>query len=86
MKKLLIVLIAVQLLLLAGGGALAETELTQWKYWKNVDITGDGQYKAVFLDEEVYRYASSDLSDIRIVDGNGNFSPYYLVRGYSVEK
>lgn len=52
--------------------------LDKWQYSKDILITGENLYKSVVLDEEVYRYANDDLSDIRIVDDNNDFVPYYI--------
>ena len=52
--------------------------LEEWLYSKPITITEESNYRYVFLDKEVYQYADSTLKDIRIVDKNNEFVPYYL--------
>ncbi|MCX7708620.1 MAG: hypothetical protein N2484_02095 [Clostridia bacterium] len=61
----------------------AEANLQPWKYFKEVRVEGANKYKAVYLDEDVYRDAQPNLEDLRIADSEGNFVPYYLENSYS---
>ncbi|MRN54081.1 DUF3999 family protein [Paenibacillus monticola] len=54
---------------------------SQWGFTKPIEIAGKAPYHALYLDEEVYRQASNDLRDLRIVDGNGGFVPFYKDSG-----
>lgn len=58
----------------------------QWNYAKEIETKGDSKYKVVTLDEEVYRYASADLSDIRIVDEKGQIVPYFIQNERTYQK
>ena len=49
---------------------------------REVILNGSNKYKSFLLDEEVYQYASLDLSDLRIVDATGKNIPYYIIDGY----
>lgn len=80
MKKLIIVLIT--MLLFLNTTVLAE-DIDNWKYLKEIQSKEEG-YKAVYLDEHIYRYTKGDLSDIRIIDNNGEFVPFYLYNKYLV--
>lgn len=52
--------------------------LSQWTYYKEIQLIGNNKYKIVPIDDEVYRYAKSDLSDLRITDEKGGIVPYYI--------
>jgi hypothetical protein len=54
-----------------------------WQFSKPLNFEANGSsYRAVFLDEQVYAGATQDLRDLRIVDGKGQFVPYYIDSGY----
>lgn len=57
-----------------------------WLSAKEILTTGTSPYQSFFLDGDVYRYAKCDLSDIRIIDKNGEFVPYYIKKGYLEEE
>lgn len=63
----------------------ANGPLSDWKYYKSIIFQENDKYKAVYLDNEVYKHASSNLSDIRVVDNNNGFVSYYIQDGYSFE-
>ena len=63
----------------------ANDTLSDWKYYKSIIPQGSNKYKAVYLDNEVYKYASSSLSDIRVVDNSNAFVSYYIQDSYSYE-
>lgn len=87
-KKWIVLLIAtMQLLFGAFQWTHAETMSGHYEYYKNIVCKEPAtKYKAVFLDEEIYKYALSDLKDIRIVDGKGVPVAYYVQNGYSKEQ
>lgn len=71
--------------LAAGYPALVdalELELTSWKYNKELILQGSQSYKYFYLDEDIYREANSSLSDLRLVDKDQFFVPYYLQNTY----
>lgn len=74
-----IITILANLSLVYAGNA----DLGGYNYYKDISITGKNKYKAVFLDEETYKYANENLSDIRITDDKGDFVPYYINNTYS---
>lgn len=53
-----------------------------WKFEKEILINEELEYKSIMLDEEVYKHSNNDLSDIRIVDQNNEFVPYYIESQY----
>ena len=63
----------------------ANDPLSNWKYYKSISLQGNNKYKAVYLDNDVYKHASSSLSDVRVVDNNNAFVSYYIQDGYSNE-
>jgi hypothetical protein len=67
------------------GAVWGAGETNEWGYAKPIQLSSASEYSQLFLDEEVYARANSDLSDLRIVDGTGAMVPYYLVKGYSAE-
>ncbi len=84
MKKLSALIIAI--LCLFGSAvtfSYADNPLSGWKYYKSINLQGNNKYKAVYLDNQVYKHALSSLSDIRIVDNNNDFVSYYIKHGYS---
>lgn len=78
MKKIIIVF-----LLFVTSIAFADNEnIDMWKFEKEILINEEFEYKSIMLDKEVYKYSNNDLSDIRIVDQNGEFVPYYIESQY----
>lgn len=63
----------------------AVENLEDWGFYKPVQMTGESPYKSFFLDEEVYRNATVNLADLRMVDVHGNTVPYYIETGYQEE-
>jgi hypothetical protein len=43
-----------------------------------IENSGTNRYKAVRLTPEIYNNANSDLSDLRIIDSNVEFVPYFI--------
>ncbi len=60
--------------------------LIKWEYQKNINIEGNKKYKNIFLDKDVYRYTQDNFSDIRIVDDQKSFTPYFIVNSYIKQK
>lgn len=61
-------------------------ELSDWNFFKTINITGNSKYKYFFLDKDVYQYTNQYLSDLRIADENKNFVPYYINNEFMEEK
>ena len=81
MKKRIVVICI--LLLLSSATVFANNkDIDMWKIEKEILINEELEYKSIILDEEVYRYSNNDLSDIRIVDQNNEFVPYYIESQY----
>lgn len=79
MKKKVLILSLVFLLLPRTLTILADNNSTDlWKIEKEILIETDSEYKSLMLDKEVYRYAKEDLSDLRIIDEQNEFVPYYM--------
>ncbi len=57
-------------------------KLEDWKKEKKIEINGGKKFKEFYLDEEVYKYANNDLSDLRIINKSNDFIPYYIENGY----
>ncbi len=64
---------------------LFSEELSDWSFNKIIKVSGNNKYKFFFLDKEVYQYANQDLSDLRIVDENKKFIPYYINEEFQEE-
>ena len=47
-----------------------------------IENIGENRYKAIGLIPEIYNKANSDLSDLRIIDKNGEYVPYFIRSGY----
>ena len=45
-----------------------------------MDAAGTSTYKTVRLTPEIYNHANSDLSDLRVLDGQGEAVPYFVNR------
>lgn len=92
MKKKSTALIILAALLLISTVTVASAEetkkdLNEWLYAKDIQCDHIDGYQSIFLEEDVYRLSKRDLSDIRIIDDEGKFVPYYLHNEYlSTEK
>jgi hypothetical protein len=71
--------------LLSVAIASAATSLKSWGCYKTIQVEGKNQYKAIWLDPDVYRY-TDDLADLRVVDAKGVFIPYFIQNGYLLEQ
>lgn len=71
------------LLILSSSISFADNiNIDMWKYEKEILIHEGFEYKSIMLDKEVYKYSNDDLSDIRIVDQNNEFVPFYIESQY----
>lgn len=61
----------------------AAENLAGWNYSAPIYIEGNHKYKSFFLTEEIYEHVSPSLTDIRIVDGQGEYVPFYIQSGSS---
>jgi len=48
----------------------------------SIILGGENRYKALRLTPQIYNIANSDLSDLRIIDGSGEYVPYFINTGY----
>ncbi|MEJ8555374.1 hypothetical protein [Tepidibacter sp. Z1-5] len=80
MKKILVIPI---IILFFCINIFANENTDDYRFSKEINYNYDNEYKSFFLDEEIYRYVKSDLSDIRIVNEKNEFVPYYIFNKYS---
>lgn len=73
----------VVLLIFAAFSAAAEN-MEAWSHSASLEFSGTKKYKALFIGEAVYQNALSTLNDIRIVDSEGSFVPYYIQNGTAI--
>ena len=50
----------------------------RWRYSKEIYHNNREEVKAVYLDEEIYKFAKDDLSDLRLINDKNQFIPYYI--------
>ncbi len=73
------ILLAVLLSATICNGASIDT--SKWQYVSEVTVEGaPGEYCALMLTPEIYNVERTELSDIRLIDRDGNQIPYVLVR------
>ncbi|WFD11656.1 hypothetical protein [Tepidibacter hydrothermalis] len=65
--------------------SFANEDIDDWKFSKEIYYSDHKEYKSIFLDEEIYRYAKDDLSDLRIINNQNEFVPYYVFNKNSVK-
>jgi hypothetical protein len=65
------------LLLILPANVLA-TGLKAWAAAREIQFQGGYPYKEFMVDPMIYRLAKEDLSDLRIIDKDGAFIPYYI--------
>lgn len=80
-----IVLLSLLCLVLAIPPCVA-AEWDKWMAQGTIDVTGNEKYKALFLSEEVYEYAQTDLRDLRIIDQDNQALPYIIERGHQTSE
>ena len=72
-------LLLVLILITITTSVYADT--SNWNFEKEIlNIDSDG-YKEFFIDKDVYRESKENLSDIRIINQEGEFIPYYIASG-----
>ncbi len=81
MKKIVIMIMG---LLIFNNNIVgfATENMTGWQYSKEINYNAQNKYKAFFLDEELYSHAKKDLADIRIINEQNEFVPYYIYNEY----
>ncbi|MCX7745881.1 MAG: DUF3999 family protein [Clostridia bacterium] len=82
MKKYCLIFGIVFIWMSLAGTAFSIENISDWKYYKEIKIKNGNQYKALYLDDEVYRYSKSDLSDLRVIDSKGAAISYYIQKGW----
>jgi hypothetical protein len=75
-------MILVLIFMSMNTAALAETDMSGWRYTKDIQCEEGVAYQSIFLDDETYKYANKDLSDLRILNDNDEFVPYYIQNAY----
>lgn len=60
----------------------AQDTLQEWGYSKRINLEGINTYQTLFLDEQVYAGAETSLKDLRVVNSEGEFVPFYVDSGY----
>ena len=82
MRRLIVLIISVSLLLISSTNYIFGESQNQWKYSKEVYFENQEEVKAIYLDEDIYRLAKEDLGDLRLIDENNNFIPYYIYNSF----
>ncbi|MFZ5969903.1 MAG: DUF3999 family protein [Bacillota bacterium] len=82
MKKRLSVFLILFFVLSTSSTVFSDDPIEGWKYYKDIQGKQDDPYKAFFLDEDIYRNANDNLSDIRLVNEKNEFVPYFLSSNY----
>lgn len=80
--KLKVIFIILSILILSTLTMACAEERGEWLYEKEIQCGESEGYQSFFLDDDVYRYSNRDLSDLRIIDDQGSFVPYYLHNEY----
>lgn len=62
----------------------AAENLVAWNYFTTIHKEGNNKYKSLFLREEVYEHALPGLTDLRIVDAQGEYVPFYIQKGSTI--
>ncbi|SNS51728.1 hypothetical protein SAMN05446037_10121 [Anaerovirgula multivorans] len=78
MQKSQILLLAILTFLLSSTINVFAVTQSQWKYSKEVYFENKEDVKAIYLDDEIYRHAKEDLSDLRLINEKSEFIPYYI--------
>ncbi|MCL6602068.1 MAG: DUF3999 domain-containing protein [Paenibacillus sp.] len=61
-----------------GFAAAKEPGSTSWRFSKQIELESKAAYQHFYLDNEVYGQAAVDLRDLRIMNGSGEFIPFYI--------
>ncbi|AJQ29102.1 DUF3999 family protein [Pelosinus fermentans] len=62
----------------------AAENMNAWNYFAPIYCEGNNQYKTFFVTEDIYEHASPGLADLRIVDEQGEYIPFYIQHGFSI--
>lgn len=81
MKRILFLVVSI-LMLSSLSISFADENIDNWRYHKEIKHEDTNLYKSLFLDEEIYRYSKNNLSDIRIVNEQNQYLPYYIYNEY----
>src|SRR5690554_806021 len=65
---------------------LTEAKSAEWAFSKTIQAEDIAEYRSVLLDEDVYAQALEGLIDLRIIDDEGQFIPYYIEAGTTDSK
>ncbi|KGE20215.1 DUF3999 family protein [Paenibacillus wynnii] len=75
---LLLSLISLSIPVESFASAPNGADSTQWRFSKQIELESKAAYQQFYLDEEVYGQAAGDLRDLRIVNGKGEYIPFYI--------
>lgn len=80
MKKRNLIIITFLFLFILTIPAIASVNLTKWHYYKDIEGTAgaDQKYAMIELDQELLNNSYHILSDVRILDNQGQEIPYFI--------
>jgi hypothetical protein len=81
MKKILFITV---FLMAVPAICLADFNISNWKYYKNIENTG-GDLVKLNLDDEIFSGSKSGLSDVRIINQAEKEAPFKIVSGKQKE-
>lgn len=73
MKKIILTIILFALPFVC----FASFNIEKWQYYKDISVSGVG-FMRISLDDEMFANSKAELSDLRIIDNNGDEIPYKL--------
>ncbi|MBY9080809.1 hypothetical protein KIH86_13275 [Paenibacillus sp. HN-1] len=65
----------------AQASSVPQPSEDAWTYKRPIETSTSGAYLSLYLDNEIYAKSDSGLADLRIVDSEGRFIPYYIESG-----
>jgi hypothetical protein len=78
------ILVALFIFLILFVSFVFAEDLDQWEFTREIKDISSG-YNEISLDELIYKNSKRNLEDLRIIDSEGKFVPYYL-DGYKNKK
>lgn len=75
---LLLCLISLSIPIDGFAAASKEAVSSHWGFSKEIRLESKAAYQHFYLDNEVYGQAAVDLRDLRIMNGSGEFIPFYI--------
>lgn len=75
MKK---IILSVSIFLFTAASAYADFDSAKWQYAKEIRVSGSQNLASFTIDNQVYEHANENLSDLRIIDANGQEIKYKL--------